>query len=168
VDGRAVVTGEVEARGSSGQVLSPVAADLWEDSLRRFRLHYVPDSGAREPAATCRRGTGDCPALSSYLVEELRTCGVKADVRVGYLHGGFGTDLHHWVSFVDDDGRRKVLDLSMALVADRYLGAEHRDFCRGSLLSRVVKLVGDREAGVAHSCALGEVQLPLDRKGSAR
>ena len=167
-DGRAVWTGQVEARGSSGHVRAPVVADLWEDALGRFRFHSMPDSGARELAATWRRGTRDCLALSTYLVEELRTCGVKADVRVGYLHGGFGTDRHHWVPFVDEDGRCKVLDLSMALVTDRYLGAEHRDFCRGSLLNRVGERVGDGGAVVAHSCALGEVQVPLDRKGSAR
>jgi hypothetical protein len=165
--GRARWAGEVRRRGTTATVSSKLIAEIWRASLERYRFHFTCPALANAIPQTRRRGVGDCTALSLTLAAELGEHGLQARVRSGFLWGGTMGRVHQWVEVADSDAQWKVLDLSMALLADDFAMENYADFCFGSLSNRVI-IAGDGDrTSVLHPCGGETLQVDLYIRGPA-
>lgn len=151
-DGRSSWTGQARVTGHSGIIQSMRIRDLWSGCLQRYRFHYTCPDLALQSEQTRARMVGDCTALSLVLAEALDRSGYVSRVRYGYLFGGTSARQHSWVQVIDDDGRWKDLDLSMALLADRFYTPSYKDFCFGSSLNRLLRVPAYGNKHAYHVC----------------
>lgn len=131
---------------------------LWMDYLSQLRFHYTNPDLALQPETTLSRGVGDCKALSVALAHGLRDRGYVSRVRQGYLLGDISARVHYWVEVIEE-GDWKELDLSMAILCDRFFTSDYREFCFGSTLNRLLRVKPSGNALVRHCCGDSELEL---------
>lgn len=152
--GRAQWRGEVELSGRHATVLDLRVQDAWNDVITRYTFQFTPKRLAFEVDRTKVRKVGDCDALCRVLLRELLDLGISTELQPGYILGGERLRRHSWLTITDTDGRSKVLDPSMALLADMFFTPEYKAFCYGSVLNRVIRRAKE-EPPTLHPCVEG-------------
>jgi hypothetical protein len=154
--------GRVYLEGREDAIRDERVAALWARELGRYRFHFTPVALARDTAHTAATGAGDCLGLSLLLLQQVNGLGIDARLGTGFLFGGRNTQLHHWVEFRDRDGVDKVLDPSMAALAEPFFTPRYRAFCAGSRFNRLVRVRSQAGTRVQHACAGGETSVRLE------
>lgn len=134
------VTGTMTTRGEPDTILSPVIRQTMLDLVDSgVRWQYVPKSLELRPLEAIALGGGSCAVLCAVLVHLLREAGVESRSCHGWMIA-VSQVVHSWVEVVDDDGRTKFLDPSLALLAtgNGFGPREFRDFVIGSKINRIV------------------------------
>ncbi|MGY4643755.1 transglutaminase domain-containing protein [Cellulomonas sp. URHB0016] len=150
--GEAQWRGSITMQGRAGEVVSPVVRALWDELLETYGFQFTTSALAAETELTRQRRVGDCAALSKVLALDLRSAGLDAHVRSGYIFGGARTRWHRWVEVVDEDGATKALDSAMAMIADTFFTPQYKAFCFGSRLNRIIPLDDVEQFYVSHEC----------------
>ncbi|MBX7269051.1 hypothetical protein KIF24_25500 [Micromonospora sp. Llam7] len=154
--GRAEWRGQVVSSGMHATVRDPRVRDAWNHLLEQYRFHFTPASLSPDMASTLRRRVGDCEALCRVLLRDLLDLGIPTELEPGYIFGGARLRRHAWLRFADSDGQSKVLDPSMALLAEMFFTPEYKEFCFGSSINRVIRRDSGKEAFVTHPCVTGD------------
>ncbi len=157
--GRAQWRGYVESSGHSATVLDPRIRDAWERLTTGYRFHFTPPSLSPDVASTLRRKVGDCDALCRVLMRDLLDLGIPTELEPGYIFGGSRLRRHSWLRVIDSDGESKVLDPSMALLAEMFFTPQYRAFCYGSITNRVIRRASFEAAFAPHPCTDGVKRL---------
>lgn len=134
------VTGALITRGEPDTIRSPAIRQAMNDLLDSgARWQYLPRALELEPLDTYARGAGSGAVLCAVLAHLLREAGIASATRRGWIIAVSQVP-HSLVEVVDDDGRRKFLDPSLALLATRngFGPPEFRDFATGSTINRIV------------------------------
>jgi hypothetical protein len=172
--GRAEWRGVVELSGQSATVQDPRIRHAWDELTRCYRYQFTPERLAFDVAKTAVRKVGDCEALCRILMRDLRGFDISAELQPGYIFGASRLRRHSWLKVFDHDGLPKVLDPSMALLAEMFFTPEYKEFCYGSSLNRMVRLSRHENALAPHPCAEGadifynftlQPTRPLQRRG---
>lgn len=150
--GRAEWRGEAELSGRSALVREPRVREVWNDVTTRYRFQFTPERLASDAARTRERGVGDCEALCHVLMQDLLDLGIPTELQPGYIYGGFRMRRHSWLRITDSDGQVKVLDPSMALLADMFFTPDYKAFCYGSSLNRLVPVRRTEDFVADHPC----------------
>lgn len=153
--GRAEWRGEVELSGQKSTVRDPRVRDAWNRLVADYGFQFTPEQLALDVARTRERRVGDCDALGRVLLSDLLERGVPAELQPGYVYGGSQLRQHSWLKITDSDGQSKVLDPSMAILADMFFSPEYKAFCYGSRLNRMLPLAKHEDALASHPCAEG-------------
>lgn len=162
-------TAAVSRHGTKAEVSDGTILDVWHSTIDRFRFHYTHPSIAASAEATRAREVGNCTGLSAALAQFLDDAGLLARTRCGFLWGGVVGLSHEWVEVSDADGSWKVLDLSMAVLADEFFTPEYKKFCCGSLLNRVIPTAAGQASTVHHECDGSTfTTYPVVRRASTR
>lgn len=134
------VRGELITRGTPDPVLDPEIHAVTRDVLGSgVRWHHLADGLKRDPEAAYRAGVGNCDTLSAVLADRLVAAGRPAEVLRGWIVG-MTTVPHSWVEVRDADGRAKVVDPSLLLLARHSLlgSPEFERLAFGAAPSRIV------------------------------
>jgi hypothetical protein len=139
VAGGQAVRGEMITRGAPDPVVDPgIALFLKELMASGVRWQYLPEGLKQDPYAAHALGVGNCDTMSTVLCDRLHAAGYAARVFRGWIVG-ITVVPHSWVEVVDGDGRTKILDPSLLVLASHSsLGSP--DFLRkapGAALSRI-------------------------------
>lgn len=134
------VAGTLVTRGAPDPVLDPEIHTVAQDVLNSgVRWHHLADGLKRDAEAAYRAGVGNCDTLSVVLADRLGAAGHPAEVFRGWIVG-MTVVPHSWVEVRDADGRAKVVDPSLLLLA-RHSLLGSPDFERlafGAAPSRIV------------------------------
>ncbi|WP_304450697.1 hypothetical protein [Nocardiopsis sp. YSL2] len=151
--GRVRWTGEITVSGRRDIVHDSQAQEVWAEFVNGNSFHYLFMRREQTPELTRTRRVGDCTALSAALSEKLAGHGLSSRTRDGFLFSGREARIHRWVEFEEDNGDWKPLDPSMAVLAPRFFTTEYAEFCKGSLLNRLVRIAPEDTFHVHHWCA---------------
>jgi hypothetical protein len=132
--------GSIVTRGRPDTVVDrTIRAVVDEFVASGVRWHYLSAGLKDDPHAACAKGVGNCDTMSAVLAEQLVDAGYDARVFRGWIVGITEVP-HSWVEVLDDDGRVKVVDPSLLVLA-RHSSLGSPDFATkalGCALSRVV------------------------------
>lgn len=131
--------GEMITRGASDPVVDPGIVLLLKELIAAgVRWHYLPEGLKQDAYAAHARGVGNCDTMSIVLGDRLREAGYAARVFRGWIVGITEVP-HSWVEVVDADGRTKILDPSLLVLAS-HSGLGSPEFVRkapGARMSRI-------------------------------
>ncbi|MFI6898673.1 hypothetical protein ACIBM4_31620 [Streptomyces sp. NPDC050256] len=138
---------EIRLTGAEQTVRDPRIRAVWDEVVdglasRRVTYQTVPEALRADHHRAWDLGIADCVVASRLLADRLRTAGLEATARRGYLLGLFGSD-HAWCDVVED-GVHLSLDPVFAFVAtvgDERGVAESPEFaaaCFGSRFNRLL------------------------------
>lgn len=134
------LAGRVRTQGEVRAVRSRALRDSYREVLETMEFLVLPASLETDiDAIVCARGA-DCVGLSLLLEHECRRAGYQAIARRGCLLGLLGLGEHCWLEVIDDDGRLKVLDPTLPMVARLASRATpaFTAFCLGSISTRLL------------------------------
>ncbi len=134
------LTGRVLTRGEVRVVRSSVLRELYREVLETIEFFVLPASLETDVETIVSLKRADCVGVSVLLEHECRRAGYRATARRGYLLGLLGMGDHCWLEVLDDDGRIKILDPSLPMVArtsSRPTPA-FTAFCLGSISNRLL------------------------------
>lgn len=134
------LTGRVLTRGEVRVVRSRALRKLYREVLEAMEFFVLPASLETDIDAIMSAKGADCAGLSALLEHECRRAGYHALARRGYLLGLLGMGEHCWLEVVDDDGRVKVLDPTLPMVAraSPHPTPAFTAFCLGSISNRLL------------------------------
>lgn len=122
------------------QVASAQVRSIVDDVIGSgVRWHYLPSSMVARPEEVFGLGGASCSVLCSVLERRLSEAGFVAIAYHGWINAAAAVD-HGWVEVVDDDGRTKSLDPSLAMlsVANGLGTPAFAEFAIGSMSNRVM------------------------------
>jgi hypothetical protein len=153
------LSGRVLTRGEVRLVRSSTLRELYREVLETMKFFVLPAGLETDVDAMMSAGGADCVGVSALLERECRRAGYQAVARRGYLLGLLGMSEHCWLEVIDDDGRMKVLDPTLPMVAraSPTPTPAFTAFCLGSISNRVLPF----------DCSIGE-QIVEHRCGGAR
>lgn len=159
----------VHRQGTNAEITDRTILDIWRTTIDKYRFHYTHPSIAGSAEATRARAVGNCTGLTIALAQLLDEADLQARTRCGFLWGGVVGLSHEWVEVRDTDGSWKVLDPSMAALADDFFTPEYKEFCCGSILNRVIPTAAGQAATVQHECDGSTfTTYPVVRRASTR
>lgn len=149
------LSGRIVTRGEVRVVRSRYLRELYREVLETMEFVVLPASIETDVDAIASAGGADCVGISSLLERECRRAGYHAAARRGYLLGLLGMSEHCWLEVIDDDGKMKVLDPTLPIVAraSPTPTPAFTAFCLGSISNRLLPFdcpIGDQL--VAHRC----------------
>jgi hypothetical protein len=168
LDGNAVVAAgprgsvgfgaRLETRGAEGSIDSDAIRDGYRSVLHGYRFQIMPRAIKDDVALIERARVADCDGVSVLVADACRGAGHDATVEYGFVLGPFGFGHHTWVRVRDSDGRLKVLEPTLPMVAmlGESVTDEFLDFCCGSTLNRVVPCEVDGDYLADHRCGGAE------------
>jgi hypothetical protein len=168
---RTIVTASLTTHGMINRVHSPMLRELFDGMLSdlkcgRYRFQWMPAALRRDPAAAARNGTMDCVSIALWLARQASEAGLHARTRQGWILGLLPVE-HGWTEMLDEDGRWKVIDPLLAVLAERMSGlnAAFTTFCLGSASSQVLPFECAADEPLArHECPGGtDVQPEISR-----
>jgi hypothetical protein len=131
--------GEMVTRGGPDPIADPSIKALIDELLAAgVRWHYLAEGLKQDAYAAQARGVGNCDTMSIVLCDRLRAAGYRAQVYRGWIVGITEVP-HSWVEVVDGDGRTKVIDPSLLVLAS-HSGLGSAEFVRkapGATMSRI-------------------------------
>lgn len=167
--GAARWTATAHRHGTKAEISDDAILDIWHSTIDEYRFHYTHPSIAASAETTRARRVGNCTGLSAALAQILDESDLQARTRCGFLWGGVVGLSHEWVEVSDADGSWKVLDPSMAVLADDFFTPEYKEFCCGSMLNRVIPTAAGQDATVLHECdGSSFTTYPVVRRASTR
>lgn len=150
--GKAEWRGEVELSGQHATVQDPRILNAWTDLFAQYTFQFTPGRLALDVTRTRERRSGDCDALCRVLMQDLLGLGISTELQPGYIFSSARLRRHTWLEIIDIDGQSKVLDPSMAFLADRFFTPDYKEFCCGSSLNRVIRRAKHEDVQSHHSC----------------
>ncbi|HEX8053288.1 MAG TPA: transglutaminase domain-containing protein [Thermoleophilaceae bacterium] len=160
--GSASLSATIATRGSVERLVSDEVRDAFMAVVEDYRFQVLPPALRTDLDSVERIRAADCIAATGVLVRDCRAAGLEAEPQSGFLLGLFGFGGHRWVRVRDSDGRWKSLDPTLAMIAalGGHDSGDFLEYCRGSILNRVVPCNTTPDGEVAgHSCD-GESRLP--------
>jgi len=147
--GRGTVEGAVEllrndaARAAVGTILNS------------FTYQFLPARAQRDTRLLEDLRVVDCVGAAHLLAAWLRPEGIRVDIRYGLLMFPVGSGVHAWLELLDDDGRTKRLDPTLAMLSTGRPHERHVELLCGSTLNVVLPLADNPLAAraVDHACA---------------
>ena len=140
----------VQVTGQRHTVSDPRVRPLWDEIVdaldsRAVRYQLVSEQLRRDHRRAWESGVADCVVASKELSRRLRSAGVAARVRRGYLLGLFGTE-HAWCEVIEE-GVAKPLDpvfahLATAGAAGIPANPDFARACFGGRFNRLVPCAG--------------------------
>jgi hypothetical protein len=143
------LSGIVLTRGDMRVVQSPTLQSLYREVVETVNFAAMPITLATDVKVVANSKAADCVGISTLLEHECRRAGYRARACRGVLLGLLGAGEHSWLEVIDDDGKTKILDPMLPIVAR--LRAPRPTpaftaFCQGSISNRLLPF----------DCSIGE------------